>query len=148
MILGEGLDGKKKNGKKGKYGTGYERMTSPGREYLMHLHVEKDAKTKPTSENVKDSNLPEEDKEDNKKGASNKQNGLDSSKNSEAENSFNIAKVFTRDRNTKIDAGTKPTLDQISFYSYGPITKYMDSICKFPYEDIPNANKLTVSKIT
>lgn len=36
MVLGEGLNNDKKKGKKKKnrYGTAYERMTSPGREYM------------------------------------------------------------------------------------------------------------------
>lgn len=34
MILGDGVEDKGKKNRKGKYGTMYERMTSPGREYM------------------------------------------------------------------------------------------------------------------
>jgi len=159
MILGDGVDGVGKKDKRGKYGTLYERMTSPGREYLREYVTTPDskmAKTYSKDDKILDNNILNGKYEEDKKGdfeeefnkKKSRQNlSAENSKVGDIDNSFKIRKTLTRVKKTHTDSLLKVGIDKLSLYSDGPITKYIESICKFPLENIPNSSSLAVTKI-
>lgn len=71
----------------------------------------------------------------------------DDSKRSGHEDSFHIRDTFTHARRYDSTSMQKVGIDKCSIYSEGPITKYIESVCRLPYESIPNSNNITVTKI-
>jgi hypothetical protein len=148
MILGDGVEDKGKKDRRGKYGTMHERMTSPGREYMREYKStpNKDGKKKDLIK-IKSTNGADPHHDPFAQDINGEARGHDESKNSELEESFNVRNTFHRSRKQDTFNTQKVGVDKCSIYSEGPITKYIDSICKLPYEIIPDFSSVTVTKI-